>query len=910
MKNLQIETKNTTKLKSFSKILKDKKFLISCYEEMLNDIGKENLISLLKLDKSGAFDIQDDNLSDDKIIQSFGIYFQMINLIEENAANQHRRYIENNKGICKIRGSWGETLKQWKKQEISEEKMIEIISSTHLIPVLTAHPTEAKRITVIELHRELYLLLVKNENSTYAITEKKILRKKIINILERWWRTGEIYLEKPDLSSERDNVVHYLSTIFPLIIETSDLKLRYSWLEMGFDKNKLKQIENYPIYNFGSWVGGDRDGHPFVTAEITRNTLQIHREKSLNLIHEKLLKLVSKTSLSSIINHTPITLTKAIKEKLDMLGERAKKVIDRNPYEPWRQYVSLIILKLSNTKSQAFSDSKYYYKSSKELQKDLKILRKTLLEIGANNIVEDLLFPIERTVQCFGFHLAKLDIRQNSAYYEKALTQILKKSSLKNYDFSNWNEQTRVSFLAKELKSLAPISDITVSYGKEADDVLDYFRVLRRHINLYGSNGIGSLIVSMTRSLSDLLVVYLFMRETQLLNTKLSVVPLLETIDDLENGEKILNKFLSFPITIARQKLVSNSQEIMIGYSDSNKDGGVLASKWNLYKAEKNLAKIGEKYNVKIFFFHGRGGTISRGGGKYHRFIESMPVDSVNGKLKLTIQGESIAQQFGNLLTGTYNMEMLASGMAKHSMSFAKTKNIKVNNETLEWLTNKSITHYQNLINDKDFIEFYSQVTPIDVLEHSKIGSRPARRTGQRSLADLRSIPWVFSWNLSRFALTGWYGVGKSLKELRENDNNKFEGLKESVSNWSFLKFFLIQTETNLILANPKIMEMYAELITDNKIKNKFMKLILEDYNEGLKNIEYLLGNKIEKRRKGQFNNLKLREKELIILHKYHIKYIKKWRSIKNLNTKEAQKILMKLLFITNALSGGLKSTG
>lgn len=894
-------------IKGFDKILDDKKSILSCFKEMLSNIEENELSCFIEsINENNEYSA----ISDEKIIQSFGIYFQLMNLIEENGAIQFNRQFEKKYGIEAIRGSWGETLKLWNEQGISQDKMIETIASVELCPVLTAHPTEAKRVTILELHRELYLLLVQNENSTYSQTEKNSIRDKIISLLERWWRTGEIYLEKPDLRDERANVVHYLSTIFPLILEASDLKLKYSWLAMGFDPQKLKNIEHFPKYTFGSWVGGDRDGHPFVTPQITKDTLVIHRKEALNIIYNHVLKLGAQLSLSSKHNITPEALTAAIANYAKLFGEKGLKAVNRNPYEPWRQFVNLIQIKLKNTISGTYSDSKLFYRSSIELQEDLKFIRELLIEIKADKIAESLLFPLERIVQCFGFHLAKLDIRQNSEYYEKAITQILQKSTFESTDFENWDEATRLTFLNKAIASPELLTNITISYGDEADKVLDYFRVLRDHNILYGSEGIGSLIVSMTRSLTDLLMVYFFMKETQLLGTNLLVVPLFETIEDLDNGASILDKFLKHPMTVKRNKLVNETQEVMVGYSDSNKDGGVIASKWNLYKAEKALSEVGIKNNVNVFFFHGRGGTISRGGGKYHRFIEGKPSGSVNGKMKLTIQGESISQQFGNLLTGTYNLEMLVSGVALHTLPPTKIKEQDYPIKTLEWLSEKSMQHYKNLISDKDFMQFYSEATPVDILEQSKIGSRPARRTGKRELKDLRAIPWVFSWNLSRFTLTGWYGVGAALKELKEHDKEAFEGLKASIASWPFLKYLFIQTETNLLIANTEIMKMYAELVSDEKIKNKFLELILTDYEESKLNIEYLLGESVAVRRTGQLNTLNIREKELRVLHKLQIDSIKKWRKLKKENDPESDKMLLKLLHIINSLSGGLGSTG
>ena len=896
--------------KEFQKINDDRAYLLSCYEEMLSRINEPETLKLLQLNKLSEEEINQISVSDEKKIQTLGIYFQLITLVEENAATQYRRKLEDEDDISAIRGSWGETFKKWISEGKTEDEMVKTISSLTITPVLTAHPTEAKRVTIIELHREFYLLMIQRENQYLSTSEKKALREKIINLLERWWRTGEIYLEKPDLTSERDNIVYYLSTIFPLVLKKTDQKLKDSWAAMGFDPEKLSKPENFPLFNFGSWVGGDRDGHPFVTPSITRETLQIHRSKALNIIHGQLTELASRMTLSALSNPVSPILNAKVTNLAKALGEAGEHAVNRNPYEPWRQYVSLLVIKLENTISDNISDSNSYYRSSSILLEDLKFLREILIEAGAKGIANDIVFPVERTVMCFGFHLAKLDIRQNSTYYEKTVTQILKKSGYENWDFQSWDEETRLTFLNEELQKHSPITDITVSYGKEADNVLDYFRVVRQHVNLYGSDGIGSLIVSMTRSLSDLLVVYLLMRETQLLKTNLPVVPLLETIPDLEGGDQILDDFLSHPVTKSRKQLLNSTQEVMLGYSDSNKDGGTLASKWTLYKAEQRLFKVGEKHDISIFFFHGTGGTISRGGGKYHRFMESMPPNSQSGRLKITVQGETIAQQFGNPLTATYNLNMMSSGVARQAMKSLKNNEDTHPVETLNWLTEKSIEVYKQFIEDPDFLHFYGTATPIDVLENSKIGSRPARRTGQRTLDDLRAIPWVFSWNISRFTLTGWYGMGQDLKALKAEKPAEFETLKEQVQSWPFLRFLIIQIETNLILANAELMKKYAELETEEAIRTKLLDMILADYEAGIKYINEIMGAPAEDRRTGQIDNLKRRTQELKVLHELHIKYIKEWRTIKDTNPIEGDQILTKLLSITNSLSGGLKNTG
>ena len=901
----------TSNQNPFQKITNDRSFILDCYIEMLSRINEHEVISLIKSNPQDLSALGTDIVSSDKVIQSLSIYFQLMTLVEENGATQYRRRMENQEDIFSIRGSWAEAFKSWKEEGVTEEEMLEAISQTHVIPVLTAHPTEAKRVTVIEIHRELYLLLVQRENVSLSTLEQYAIREKIINLLERWWRTGEIYLEKPDVRDERANTLYYLSKVFPTVLEKSDQQLKGSWIEMGLNPNKIKNPDLFPKITFGSWVGGDRDGHPLVTPAITQETLLLHRSKALELVRLQLTTLAKRLSISATNTPVPYRLTEAISKKLQVLGEVGEMAVRRNSYEPWRQYVNLMLLLLDNTIAGNNADANALYRSSRVLAEDLKNLRDILIDNGLKGIAEDLLFPIERTVCCFGFHLAKLDIRQNSTFHDRAISQILKTNGEKDFDFESWDEEKRVSFLNRALENHSPITDITVSYGPEADNVLDCYRVVRHHINQYGADGIGAFIVSMTRNLSDLLVVYLLMRETQLLNTSIRVVPLLETIDDLYNGPSILEKFLQHPITKQRLPIIANKQEIMLGYSDSNKDGGTIASKWNLFKAEKELAAVGRQLGTDVYFFHGTGGTISRGGGKYHRFLEGMPLNTVNGTVKITVQGESVAQQFGNPLTATYNINSLASGVAKQNiLSRANAIEEEYPYDTMEFLAQKSYEHYRSLIETPGFINFYSNVTCIDVLERSKIGSRPARRTGTRTLNDLRAIPWVFSWNLSRIAITGWFGLGAALKQLKEEKPEAFNQLKRWINDWAFFKFLMIQTESNLILSNVEIMELYANLDTNIEERELFMSKILADFENGFRMVEELFGEPAAVRRDGQYDNLMWREDKLKVLHNLHFKYLKQWRSIAEEDSLDKEKLLTKLLSLINSLSSGLKKTG
>lgn len=892
----------------FKKIGDDLHLVSSYFSSVLTGLSEELVARMLFQISEEDKEVAEEVAQREKLVQALSIYFQLMNLVEENAAVQFRRKVENRVGAEYIRGSWAETFIRWKNAGLTEEQIASILPQLQIQPVLTAHPTEAKRVSILELHREFYLMLVKKENAIWSETELQVIEESFHALLERWWRSGEVYLEKPDVSSERSAVMHYFSKVFPEALTLSDKRLKYAWQAAGFSPTRLSEPQHYPTLRFGSWVGGDRDGHPYVTAQVTRDTLNLHRQTAIQLIETQVRNLISTLSFSENRSYVPPALLLRIQELKEKFGKKGQKAIERNLHEPWRQFLNLLIIKLENTRTEQVSGIGTYYTNAGELMDELRFLRQTLLDAGAHRIVDTYLFPIERQVQCFGFHLAKLDIRQNSSFHDKAIEQMLSFASLPENDYSNWDESKKMTFLQQELRSNRPFVVSGTTVGPEADQVLACFQVLKEHCQRYGTDGIGSLIVSMTRGVSDLLAVFLFMREVGMQRGLLQVVPLFETIDDLKKSYLILDEYLSLDLV---QQLQVEEQEVMLGYSDSNKDGGIVASRWNIHQAEQSLTRVAQKHKLKLKFFHGIGGTISRGGGKYHRFLDGMPSGTLSGAIKLTVQGETIAQQFANLVNATYNLEMLLSGTAlQTSYHLFPPAKQDLPYEALDALSRQSLEYYQQLIQHPRFIEFYGECTPIDVVEQSKIGSRPARRTGKRTLNDLRAIPWVFSWNQSRFNLTAWYGVGYALEQLQMNEPELYRQLQAQAQQWPFLKYALIQIETNLLNADTDMMREYASLVTDGSLREELLSLILDEHRRSMQQIAFMLGENTAERRENLLTNINRRRNALATLHKMQTRLLKHWRSIRETNPAEADVVLNQLLVITTAISGGVKNTG
>jgi phosphoenolpyruvate carboxylase len=850
-------------------------------------------------------------------------------MVEVNGAVQNRRAHEN-KDLSSVSGLWADNLKKLNSKKIKAEEIADRMCKVRVEPVLTAHPTEAKRHTVLEHHRELYLLLVQRENSMYSKKEQENVRENMKRALYRLWKTGEIYKEKPDVSSELRNIIYYLTNVFPEVLPIIDRRMRQAWENEGMDPELINSFSSYPKINFGNWVGGDRDGHPLVTSEVTEQTLQRLRLNALVVIRRKLLELVKNLSFAQDYEEAEYSVRNRITEMVSELGEKGEEAFSRNKGEVYRQFVNLMLKKLpldiAREHATAIHESPGCYRKSKELQNDLKVLQEALLKYGAKSIAYSDLNDALRLVDMVGFHLAHIDIRQNSQFHEKALAQLLDASSLNGDKYLKGNETERLKFINRELMSNRPFTHINMALGENAKAVLDCYRVIEKHVDSYDISGLGSFIVSMTRSLSDLLTVYLLAREVGLtINTpeglvcKIPVVPLLETIDDLENGPEILRDFLAHPVTqrslewIRKEKgEQSLVQQVMVGYSDSNKDGGIMASQWHLFKAQSKLHEVGEEFGVNIRFFHGKGGSISRGAGPTHYFINALPHSTVNGDIRLTEQGETIEQKYANKINASYNLELLVSSAVSKTIDNQLTKK-KAHPfaDTLENLARESKNHYSQLIHKEGFLDFFREATPIDAIESSKIGSRPSRRTGSKTLDDLRAIPWVFSWSQSRYNMTSWYGIGSTLENFSKNNPEEFKAFKKAINHDPFIRYVLTNVDTSIAATDEGIMKEYADLVTDEGIRKKFLKLFLNEYHKTNKMLHLLLEKDIQKRRKQHYYSNLLRASIMTHLHKKQVSLLRKWRMEKQQGESDkAEKTLISLLMTINAIAGAMRNTG
>ena len=864
----------------------------------------------------------------DREIQVFSIAFLLLNTVEEIAAEQARRHLEAAEDPShQIHGLWPERLALLRSLGFSEAEILKVFRQTKVEIVLTGHPTEARRQDVIRLLRELYKLMVELEIREFSPTEVRHRDQEILAVLARLWGTEEAYFTKGNLDAERENVLYYLRGRFPGILEILDERLQGAWMLAGFSPEALLDPQSLPRFSVGNWVGGDRDGHPGVTANFTKDTLTLLRSEALDLHQKNLEGLKEDLTLStrdSLVSEDPIFESDLDRMK-SIFGDGVKQFLVPSWREnPWRQYVSLMIERLPQADK---IDQTYTYRRASELLEDLERLRLSLERIGYRDIAQNGVFAAERAVIAFGFHMARLDLRQDSFYHDKAITQILIAARIGDAEnYSSWDKQRKLAFLREQLshpEALLGGEEIRPPSDSEARGVLDDLRTIADHIERFGPEGLGPLIVSMTRDETDLLAMFFLAKEAHLLIegpeglvSPLEIVPLFETIESLRDSPRIMGIY--FQEGIVRRSLgyqfgtATPRQQIMLGYSDSAKDGGIFASQWALRNAQTELADAGRRARISIEFFHGRGGTVSRGAGPTHHFLSSLPSGTLEGGLRVTAQGETVTEQFSNPWTGAYNAELWLAGTLVGTMLDGKEdldpRAATYASDLARW----SFEKYRKLLEEPRFQTFYSQATP-EVRDLAIFGSRPGRRSAQDpSLQNVRAISWVFGWTQARFYLPGWFGVGSALQQLYISNRGGFTEFVKISREDPFLYYVLTNIESNLVSTNLEIMREYASLVEDEGLKTRIMTLIEEELELTKRMVALVMGGDFVQRRPRLQYTVRRRAKILTLLHRHQIQLLRQWRIAQATDPggERTEQLRRSLILSVNAISHGLRTTG
>ena len=840
--------------------------LLKATQKMISEDTFEKIVQLKALADEKNYEklnliIKDLTQEEMEIVANFFSILPLLINIAEDVDLAYEVNYKNNIGETYV-GKLSESIKNIKDKNILE--------NINVVPVLTAHPTQVQRKTVLDLTEKLHSLLRKHRDVKNGLINERKWKNAIQKHIEILTQSDIIREKKLKVANEITNVLEYYNLSF--IKAIAKIMTEYKLL---LEENNIELKNETPI-TMGMWIGGDRDGNPFVTAE----TLNLSAMKQCELITtyyiEKLNSLYRTFSMSSHV-------TKGSKE-LEELANRSSDTSEYREKELYRKAISYIKEKLENTREYLLQDKELEdkYFTADEFIDDLTIIEKSLLENKGEILVTGEFEELLNVVKIFGFYLASIDMRQDSSVYEASVAELLSSANIEK-DYSSLSEEEKCELLLKQLKEdPRPLSiNDENKQSEELRKELAIFRTARKLKDKLGDNVIKQNIISHTTSVSDLLELAIMLKEVGLVGSdfaRLQLVPLFETIEDLENSYEVMDKYLSLDIVKKWVRDNRSYQEIMLGYSDSNKDGGYLSSGWSLYKAQQELSSLGEKHNIKVTFFHGRGGTVGRGGGPSYDAIISQPLGSVQDRIRLTEQGEIIAAKYGNSDAAYYNLEALFSAVIQRMNADKINTDIRDIPEIqviMDEIVEDSYNKYRELVfENPNFYNYFFEATPIKEISSLNIGSRPASRKKITDIGGLRAIPWVFSWSQSRIMLPGWYGVGTAFSNFINKDKGNIEKLRKMYKEWPFFTSLLSNVDMVMSKSDMDIAKEYANLCKEEETKKVYEEILREwnltkqvvleisEHKEFLEDNTYLtrsLENRLQ-----YFNTLNLIQLELI----------------------------------------------
>ncbi len=840
-----------------------------------------------------------------RIVRAFSYFSHLANIAEDQNTIRQMRAKNGAKGAPRA-GVLAETLAHAQGMGLSAADLRNFFKEALVSPVLTAHPTEVRRKSTMDREMEIASLLDRRERVKLTAEEAEASDEQLRRAVQTLWQTNLLRRTKLTVLDEVANGLSFYDYTF-----LHEVPRLICALEDRLNDGDEAAAEIASFLRMGSWIGGDRDGNPFVTADVMRGTLRLQSSRILQFYLEELHALGAELSIAAHLAE--------VSEDLRVLAERSP---DRSPHrsgEPYRLAVSGIYARLTATAAKLNVEISRKpvgegapYQSVKELQADLDVLHRSLLANNARVIARGRLRLLRRAVDCFGFHLARLDIRQNSAVHERTVAELLD-AAIPGMSYLALSEESRVGLLSNELRNSRPLVSKFVKYSEETLGELAVFQAAAEAHAQFGDDVIPQCIISMCKGMSDMLEVALLLKEVGLINPSgrsgINIVPLFETIEDLQAAAGIMDRMLSLH---DYRRLVDSRgavQEVMLGYSDSNKDGGFVTSGWELYKAEIELVAVFERHHVRLRLFHGRGGSVGRGGGPSYDAIIAQPGGAVNGQIRITEQGEIISSKYSNAEVGRNNLEILAAATLEASLLHPRQPAPKRDYLTaMEEISALAFKAYRGLVYETDgFVDYFWSSTVINEIATLNIGSRPASRKKTRAIEDLRAIPWVFSWAQCRLMLPGWFGFGSAVEAwIANHPDQGMPFLRELYQQWPFFRTLLSNMDMVLAKSSIAIASRYAELVPDAELREKIFGRIRREWHLAIETLlditgqdRLLQGNPLLER------SVRNRFPYLDPLNHVQVELLKEHRA-----QNPDEQVLRGIQLTINGISAGLRNTG
>ena len=858
-----------------------------------------------------------------QITRAFNVFYVLSNIVEEDFLHRERRNLYRSGDNKLWQGSFLGTVTELKESGLSAADTQKIINEMRYTPVFTAHPTEARRRTMLTLQRRIFLIIDQLNNTLLGEEEREAIHRQLKAQVQLLWRTSEVRHNKPSVEDEvRYGLFYFHASLFEAI------PLIYRYFERAARKVYGRGEITIPtVLKFGSWIGGDRDGNPFVTPAVTRNAIRLHMQETLEEYHRRVIE------LRSILTHDLeyITPSEAFTASLEAdekdlakaAFKKRKKLFSTEPYRRKLHFMAHRLNTNLNTvqarlKGKSCHLPESAYQTVDNFLDELYLIRESLLSHNDQDVAKRELKDLIRLVETCGFSLYELDIRQESTVHSLTVSEVIKQF-IPDVDYNSLTEEQRVELLASLISrnnlpkaNPEPLSDSSV----ETLELFDTMVAMRKET---GDDIFGTYVISMTHEASHVMEVMFLARLAGLVGKDASgndfchikISPLFETIEDLQHITGVLTSLFENDKYMSLLKASGNLQEVMLGYSDSCKDGGILASQWNLYNAQKQVIELTDRYGVKCRMFHGRGGTVGRGGGPTHEAILSQPPDTVHGQIKFTEQGEVLSNKYANLETAVYEIGVGMTGLLKASQSIVK-KQGQYDESFHKAMSSIAIygeDSYRDLTDKTEgFQDYFYENTPVTEIGQLNIGSRPSHRKVDRSKASIRAIPWVFGWAQARHTLPAWYGIGSALEKIRKEQGNEI--LEDMYQNWPFFRALLSNVQMALFKAQMDIAKEYAGLWADKersmsiyaKIADEYFRTVKEVLN--IANIDTLMAETPLLQ-----YSLERREPYLDPLNHIQITVLGRHRKHMDSSADESP-WLDELLLTINAIAAGMRNTG